>query len=338
MAKFKGPGSTTRPADTSGVQRAFESSQQAGRDATNQANQAGKQVQGAVENVQAQDTKAQEMQLRKDRLTAEMAKGGLEFTKTADGTKVASQTEGAKAAQAHTVKMETSKAATEAQRAAAYELSQRMALEKSIHEDDDPGRKAALQALAKDYKGKQKTFEALLNGDQDAMARVQSELPNPAGGPDAMSTDGEPVDVKGGADPQRLVASARAAVDHSQLKFVASTQGHLPDDVMDDSPAWQAFHGWKQNVAAIMKSGTMMIPPFKSIDERNRFLNEAAAKLTLTGRPPMSDQMTSGMVPAQSPAGQQDNAGPQASAPGPVPNPDPAAGPLPGPGGWNAQN
>ncbi len=365
MGGGKGP----KAPDTSGVQRAHEGLMRSHEAGAQQAASMGGRAQEAVGAVQQQGQFEAEQAARKERLDVEMAKGGLEFTGEGPGRKVEATEAAAKATGIkQTVTM--AKAETEAQRAAAYELSQQTALIKAGYTVDgeltEDGR-TALKNLGRDYKKRQKLFVRVLNGDQTALVEAKSAVPQPGpvgdiGGGTSESVGqmqsglpdegGESIEVgpfsagpAGGA--ARIVASIRAGIDHSQLKFVVNSKGEMPEDVMDDSPAWQAFHGWKANVASMLRSGRMMVPPFKSIKERNRFLNEAAARQVLSGFPlpgSMADpSMTQGLVAAQGSAGGQadDGTQPPDQALGDVSVPprsgNPAAGPLPNAGGWGAQ-
>lgn len=349
MVKFKGAGSSLKAPDTSGVQRAHEGLMGSMQANTQQANQAGAMAQQAVGNVQEQEA----LQLRKDQLAAEMAKGGLEFQGTGSNRKVV-QTEGAAQMAEREMQTKEAKVKLEQQRAAAYEMSQQVALIKAGYTEDgeltEEGR-SALKNLAREYKKQQKLFERINRGDQEAFKEAQTAVPDipgavVPGGPalNAEEAGGPPM------DPKRVVQGVRAKLDHEQIKFVVNTKGEMPEDVMDDSPAWQQFHTWKADIASMMRSGLMMTPPFRNLKERNRFLNEAAARMVLKGRAApgsmAQEPMLQGMVPAQAPAGGQPTDGstepraPQSRFGDELVEGfgNPAAGPTPGPGGWGQQH
>jgi hypothetical protein len=338
MVKFKGAGSTTKAPDTSGVQRAHEGVMGSMARGQQAAGQAGQLAQSAGQQIQQQGQFDQEQQARKERLDVEMAKGGLQFQGQGVDKRVV-PTEGAQK-QAdlaeRKVDIEEQRASNEARRAAAYEMSQQLSLIKSGYTENgeltDEGR-GAIKNLSREYKKQQRLFEGLNRGDPAAIQQAQAQMPS------AESQDEFEAGVgqmqKGFPDQamgmsQRLVSGVKAAIDYHQLKFVVNAKGEMPEDVMDDSQAWTAFHGWKQNIAAMMRSGRMMTPNFRSLKERNRFLNEASARMVLRGREAegsLADPSAAqGLVPAQAPAGQPDDGSqqPQQALP---PGADPLAAP-----------
>ena len=334
MAKIGGGG--PKAPDTSGVARAHESVMQSHRDNAQQAAQMGQAVGGVVDDVRQQGQIDAEKQARKDRLDVEMAKGDLEFKGEGADRKVVT-TEAGQAAAAKASQRADIEASSKAQRAAAYELSQRMAVIKAGYTVDgelNEGGRTALKNLGAEYKKTQKQFSRAANGDQRALQELAREIPDPRDpgsfGDMMVDADGAPLEMGGagmgavdmdpgkagtdpthaqaGPDPARIMPAVRAKLDHQQMKFVVNSGGEMPDDVMMDSKAWQQFNGARNNFIAIARSGVMMPPTFSNIKERNRFFNELAAKQVLSGQPlpgSMADpSLTEGLPPS---AGQPDD-------------------------------
>lgn len=282
----------------------------------------GRAVSGAVENVQQQEKVAADQQARKDRLDVEMAKGGLQFQgKGPEKRVIPTEAAEAKAGlEERKVDIAEQRAANEERRAAAYEMSQQISLIKSGYTENgelsDDGR-TAIRNLGREYKKQQRLFQALNRGDPEALREAQSMMPQP---PEAGGDTGDAF-VQGA---ERAVAGVRAALDFAQMKFMVASKGERPDDAMDDSLAWQSFYSWKNGIASMMKSGQMPVGNFRSIQERNRYLNEVAAKQVLKGRAApgsMAEPLVAeGLVPAQSPAGQPDDGSQQQQQPQPSPS------------------
>ncbi len=349
MVKIGGGG--PKAADTSGVARAHESVMRSHEAGAQQAASMGRTVAGVVQNVQQQGAQEAEQQARKDRLDVEMAKGDLEFVGEGVDRKVVTTEAGA--AKAETAEQRAAAdTATKATRAAAYELSQRLAVVKAGYADEDgalnPEGVIAVRNLAKGYKKTQALFSRVANGDPRALQEAAGQTPDPLDPAEgfekfAVDSSGAPLSPasagtgatdldpgKAGTDPThkgggtldmaRVMPAMRAKLDHEQLKFVVSSGGEMPEDVMMDSKAWQSFNSAYVNQVAILKSGIMMPPSFKNVKERNRFFNEAAAKSVLSGAPApgsMADpNMTAGVPPAGAPDDGTQPAAQPSSTPG----------------------
>ena len=330
MVKFKGAGTTTKAPDTSGVQRAHEGVMQSMARGQQAAGQAGQLAQSAAGQIQQQDQFSQEQQARKERLDVEMAKGGLQFQgKGTDKRVIPTEAAEAKAGlEERKVDIAEQRAANEERRAAAYEMSQQLSLIKSGYNENgelsDDGR-TAIRNLGREYKKQQRLFQALNRGDPAAIQEAQSMMSEP----DSVSVESGEGAIGGAIQSvERVVAGVRAALDFAQMKFMVTSKGERPEDAMDDSMAWQSFYGWKQEIASMMKSGQMPVPMFQSIQQRNRYLNEVAARQVLKGKTApgsMADpSVAQGLVPAQAPAGQPDGGSqqpqPSPSGPGAIAN------------------